>query len=432
MESGYRPIKERVFMSDHYKYRRGSTSFGPYSRDEMLALIEKGRVGRHSRVSKDGGDWEALDAYPELLAPHEYVSPKELWHYTMAGTQQAEPIAADHLIDLIRSRVVSDQELVWNESIGNQWVPITSVTIFAAEIRTLNPLEETNEEGGPSIETDEHPVGRSNAFKRVFQDDPIDFICMAVSIAVIALLTLPCIAFLFAQESMRWTLSSYLVGLLTFAGVAALVLGHFSRSVSPKKRRNPTGAIGSFAVAMGISVLVLGFFFPHRLYAKRAKLIESTQVSIKVLEKDLVDTLARYRLASKQPNESDGEFGLRREQLRKAVGEPFGALIEANDKLEACVNTSQFQEAFYGLFHLEENLAAVDNAAKTVESLGYSDVLSSAGRTAHPTILNTYRLFRNGELTVSEAEAHVAGKTTPASSNNDLNDKGAMLVTTNE
>jgi len=184
---------------------------------------------------------------------------------------------------------------------------------------------------------------------------------------------------------------------------------------------------------MGISVFVLGFFFPHRLYAKRAKLIESTRVSIKVLEKDLDDALARYRLASKQPNESDGEFGLRREQLRKAVGEPFGALIEANDKLlETSVYTSQFQEAFYRLFHLEENLAAVDNAARAVESLSYSDVLSSAGRTAHPTILNTYRLFRNGDLTVSEAEAHVEGKTTPASSNNDLNDKEAMLVTTDK
>lgn len=395
-------------MSDHYKYRRGSTSFGPYSRDEMLALIEKGRVGRHSRVSKDGGDWEALDAYPELLAPHEYVSPKELWHYTTAGTQQPEPITQDQLIDLIRSRVISDQELVWNESIGDQWVPITNVTAFAAELASLTPLETTTDEENSNFSIDEHPAETSNAFTRALQDDPINFSCMAVSIVLVGLLAIPCITFIFAQESMRWTLSSYLVGLLTFAGVAALVLGHFSRTVSPKKRKDPTVAIGSVAVLMGISVFVLGFFFPHRLYAKRAKLIESTRVSIKVLEKNLDDGLARYRSASKQQNESDGEFALRREQLRKAVGEPFGGLIEANDKLlEACVNTSHFKEAFYGLFHLEKNLAAVDNAAKAIESLGYSDVLKSAGRTEHPAILNTYRLFRNGELTVDEAEDHI-------------------------
>jgi len=127
-----------------YYLRQRTRISGPFSEDQIKALLHRGRVARSDKVSTDRVVWQSIGEIAELVdrrQPLEVASAEpdatavspdtRLWHYTLGGTQQVTAIDTARLKGLIASGDISMEEMVWAEGFAN-WQTVASVPELAA------------------------------------------------------------------------------------------------------------------------------------------------------------------------------------------------------------------------------------------------------------------------------------------------------------
>jgi hypothetical protein len=126
-----------------YFLRQRTRVSGPFSADQIKALLHRGRVARSDKVSTDRITWLSIADVPDLVdrpQPIEAVAPEpvaaaapqdsRLWHYTQGGTQQPAAIDTVRLKGLVASGEVGAGEMVWTDGLAN-WQPVASVPELA-------------------------------------------------------------------------------------------------------------------------------------------------------------------------------------------------------------------------------------------------------------------------------------------------------------
>jgi len=147
-------------MSEHETYHiriRGNV-LGPFRRDKLLALIQRGQLTRVHEVSRDGGEWRPAGEFPELFPPQSnspasqpnateakpgptgpgsgtpspssvLTSPESqiVWFYEQDGREHG-PVLLPQLLELIRNGTLGPNNQVWKEGMPN-WQPIRSTEL---------------------------------------------------------------------------------------------------------------------------------------------------------------------------------------------------------------------------------------------------------------------------------------------------------------
>jgi len=147
-------------MSEHETYHiriRGNV-LGPFRRDKLLALIQRGQLTRVHEVSRDGGEWRPAGEFPELFPPQANspasqpnateakpgptgpgsgtpspssisTSPESqiVWFYEQDGREHG-PVLLPQLLELIRNGTLGPNNQVWKEGMPN-WQPVRSTEL---------------------------------------------------------------------------------------------------------------------------------------------------------------------------------------------------------------------------------------------------------------------------------------------------------------
>jgi TM2 domain-containing membrane protein YozV len=148
-------------MGERYFIRIRGRTLGPYDLEAIQQMARKAQVGRSHEISIDGVSWTAATAYPEIFerppaattqtsrqaavetlgspgilgepgAPTAVTPAGKglLWHYTMGGEQQGQPIDEQALINLIAVGRVTPDDSVWNETMSD-WANVAYVPQLA-------------------------------------------------------------------------------------------------------------------------------------------------------------------------------------------------------------------------------------------------------------------------------------------------------------
>ena len=413
-------------MADTYQYKKGSISLGPYTLEKMQSLARQGVIGRHHHISKSGGPFQPGDQFPELFqlsseALKKSGAPKtKLWHYTISGERQEKPAPEEQLINLIGKSVVQPIDMVWNESVGDKWVSVSSVPQFAAaipavDVRLAEPIEER---GRNDYQEDQRQI-REPAGENYYREQGTaeaksfnalglaGFIC---SVVAIVLLTIPCFVFIVAAESLFW--SFHIVVPFTIVALIGLVLSSIGLTKVPRGMATTGTIIGVVALTMGIVAFLGWVFLPHRIAMERRTLIDSRIADIKINQQHLNESLTSYQNVIREDGESKDAYDRKVAPLRRDVGRDAGKLITAySDQLTVTAKTSEFSMAFDGLSRLEQSLKKVEDAGQAVEEASLRDILDSANVNVQQlrNLMDTLNLYQRGELTFSQAEAKMTG-----------------------
>lgn len=127
-----------------YFLRQRTRVSGPFSADQIKALLHRGRVARSDKVSIDRVTWQSIADVSELVErpqpieavaaePVVVAAPQDtrLWHYTRGGAQQDSPIDTAQLKSLVASGEVGGGEMVWTEGFAS-WQAVASVPELAS------------------------------------------------------------------------------------------------------------------------------------------------------------------------------------------------------------------------------------------------------------------------------------------------------------
>jgi len=130
-------------MSTYYLRQRTRIS-GPFSAEQVKALLHRGRIARSDKVSTDRTTWRSIAETPELIerprpvepepaepAAEEKAADTRIWYYTLGGAQQASGIDTAALGQLVASGQLGPGEMVWTDGFA-EWQPVGSVPEFAA------------------------------------------------------------------------------------------------------------------------------------------------------------------------------------------------------------------------------------------------------------------------------------------------------------
>jgi TM2 domain-containing membrane protein YozV len=172
-------------MSHNYFVRVRGRTLGPYDLPTLRAMVAKAQISRSHEISTDAASWAAASTFPEVFeraqavvadngalgsraaeaapavderppageVPHLASPASTMWHYTLNGEQQANPIDQQTLIQLIISGRVGPEDNVWNETMAT-WAKVSQVATLAAYA-----LPPASHEGGNNW-----PSGSSSVF----------------------------------------------------------------------------------------------------------------------------------------------------------------------------------------------------------------------------------------------------------------------------
>lgn len=126
-----------------YYLRQRTRVSGPFTADQIKALLHRGRIARSDKVSTDRSNWRSIAETRELIERPQEAAPivdepaettsqdTRLWHHTKSGVQESTPVDTETLRQLVQAGVVGPTDLVWTDGYGD-WQPVSSVSEFAA------------------------------------------------------------------------------------------------------------------------------------------------------------------------------------------------------------------------------------------------------------------------------------------------------------
>lgn len=124
-----------------YYLRQRTRVSGPFTTDQVKAMLHRGRIARSDKVSLDRETWQSIGETPELIErpqPVEIVpvepapvTDARLWYFTLAGVQQQAAVDTATLAQFVSSGQVGPGERIWTEGFTD-WQPIAMIPEFAA------------------------------------------------------------------------------------------------------------------------------------------------------------------------------------------------------------------------------------------------------------------------------------------------------------
>lgn len=136
--------------SDVWYVRDRNRVTGPFDREQLEALRQRGQLARFHQVSADGQHWVSATTVDGLFAsttptvaieldPPEYAvasGTPELWYYS-SGKDPVGPVRVDELLGLVRNGVLHVDTLVWREGLPN-WIALRDSGLVAG-VETFAP-----------------------------------------------------------------------------------------------------------------------------------------------------------------------------------------------------------------------------------------------------------------------------------------------------
>ncbi len=148
-----------------YHIRIRGNVLGPFRRDQVLKMIERGQLTRRHDVSCDGSEWRPAGEIPELFAPQSspaddqarsaepnvvsqvpdamLVQPasETVWYYEFDGRENG-PVPVSQLTRLIATGVVGADHLVWRDGMAD-WQPVhaTELAVHLPSRAASSPAE---------------------------------------------------------------------------------------------------------------------------------------------------------------------------------------------------------------------------------------------------------------------------------------------------
>ncbi len=139
---------------ESYHVRVRGNVLGPFRRDQLLKMIDRGQLTRMHEVSCNGGVWQPAGNFPELFpqqsppasaqpveeavstisagttSPPSQQIPEVAWWYERDGRENG-PVQASELKQLIAQGIIGPDNQVWREGM-TEWQPIraTELAIF--------------------------------------------------------------------------------------------------------------------------------------------------------------------------------------------------------------------------------------------------------------------------------------------------------------
>lgn len=344
-------------MSDEYLVKRGQRHLGPYSLQQMRAMIRSAELGKMYAVSKDGGvTWMAAATFTELwevrdLAP---VSPPPF------GTQQTSPPP--------------------EPSLHNPTV------VVAAPTRTVTDLV-------PRGVDDETPAASPPPRRGGWGMGLAGFI---TTVAGLVLSLVPMLIWV-----MRYP-SAYGFVPLVFPLLGASITGLALSTVAMSRR---AGAFATTGMIVGICGSLLGFVTavgwmlsndPREAWIDR--LTKTQDADLQLARRTFDATLKRYQ-------DSSGED---RNKARIRLTKDFMLLTEAHKRLvKIAASTPRFREHFDELEGLhvawtrfKEALAHLDGMEPTAAIIEVGDDITTLRM-----LLDIQELYRTGQVTLDMAQA---------------------------
>lgn len=421
-------------MSKTYHYKKGAMQKGPYNLDFMRALARQGEIGRSQQISRDdGSSWDSGIAYPEIFAagdenvvdpgrgpevnPQPTVPTEATWHFSTASGGQQGPTPESQLRQLIEVGGVGPSDMVWTESLGDQWVIASAVPRFSGLFPKLKSVNINLDEPDQSrarkrrdrSKTSRRDTDESEGKQRGFSGAGLSgFIC---SMVAIILLAIPCLVWVVVAESFFWIFN--IVIPFTILAIVGLVLSVIGLSKVPRGMATTGTVLGVIALMLGVMAIFGWFMLPYRMAMQNRTAIDSFATDIKLEQKNLADELAKYRKIIREEAESDEQWESRASSGRRRVGEQLDTLVKAYDgHVTSTAKTSDFQEAFMELASLRKLIDDVKQAAQAVEGVELIDVLqvSNADVRAVKVLMDTLHLYERGEITIKQAEAKMTGR----------------------
>lgn len=120
--------------NETYHIRVRGNVLGPFRREQILKLIERGQVTPMHEVSCDGSDWQPAGQYEELFpitTPTQESDIEQLsrWYYHTAEGEKG-PASVWELKQLIAQGVLGPENEVWREGMAG-WQPVRSTELAA-------------------------------------------------------------------------------------------------------------------------------------------------------------------------------------------------------------------------------------------------------------------------------------------------------------
>jgi hypothetical protein len=411
-------------MNSIYHYKKGIMQLGPYGLEHMRDLVRQAELGRAHQVSVDGGSsWLPASEFPELfqydrhaaqqespaLDPKPPVSP--LWHYTVGGVQQDEPLNEAALGDLIRSGRVAAHDRVWNEAYGDAWVQVSDVSSLAVYLpkRSENVIAVGNDQGRGRREAkrrDGKTIESKSQEPNLFGVS--GFICALVAVV---LLVIPCLVWLLFAQSFFWIFNIVIpLGILAILGLTLSVMG----LRHPRRGLATAGTVlGVIAVTMAAIAIVGSATIRYRMATLRRVQIDGWAADIELARKDLTEAITSYRNLRPDEDETNEQFAIRETFLLKVVAARLRDLAEKYDgHLTATASTSEFQFAFEdGVPTLRKAVQEVQQAAEQ-KGLALNEVMPdvNANTDRLKLLMDTLNLYDKGRLTLPQVEGKMTGR----------------------
>lgn len=155
-------------MADSFYFRVRGEVKGPFSREQIIALVRKKRLGRHHELSPDGLNWQRageIEGLFESIVPEERLSEESIeetnatagnsgssvtsqntssftpqsaggpddWFYAK-GRNTHGPVSSKDLRAMLATGRVQGSDRIWHESLSD-WVPASDVPQFMGSIQ---------------------------------------------------------------------------------------------------------------------------------------------------------------------------------------------------------------------------------------------------------------------------------------------------------
>lgn len=127
-----------------YYLRQRTRVSGPFTTDQVRAMLHRGRIARSDKISTDRKMWQSIAETPELIDRPQPVEPAPAepaatvpaadprrWYYTLGGAQQQAAIDTATLAQLVSSGQVGPGEMAWTEGFAD-WQMVGTIPEFAA------------------------------------------------------------------------------------------------------------------------------------------------------------------------------------------------------------------------------------------------------------------------------------------------------------
>ncbi|MGQ9823071.1 MAG: DUF4339 domain-containing protein [Thermogutta sp.] len=119
--------------NETYHIRVRGNVLGPFRREQILKLIQRGQVTPMHEVSCDGSDWQPAGQYEDLFPITSSQEPDierlSMWYYHTAEGEKG-PASVWELKQLIAQGVLGPDNEVWREGMAG-WQPVRSTELAA-------------------------------------------------------------------------------------------------------------------------------------------------------------------------------------------------------------------------------------------------------------------------------------------------------------